>query len=169
MLLFCTTMQYSKDMKKYTRWSGLYIPAFLDSGSVSDLVGVISSPRVQTKNKTTQTEFSPIFICYIYGKRSYGGSKTWEPRIWYRVWHCRNCCRTRSILRYEINHRLRVKSLCTYDSLLLYTNTAVMRLVSHSHTAKGRPILLGWRQQGVLEYTRPQSYNKIQTCYLSEW
>ena len=97
----------------------IYSPQFLDSGSVSDRIGLVSYLRMQTKNTTTQTQFSPLFAYCIHGKRSYGRRKSRESRIWYRVWHCPNCCRMRSILRNEIYHRLRVKSLCTYDSLLL--------------------------------------------------
>ena len=122
----------------------IYSPQFLDSGSVSDRIGLVSSLRMQTKNTTTQTQFSPLFAYCIHGKRSYGRRKSRESRIWYRVWHCPNCCRMRSILRNEIYHRLRVKSLCTYDSLLLTlyqysSNEACF----HSHTAKGRPLFLG--------------------------
>ena len=44
-------------------------------------------------------------------------------------------------------------------------------LFCHSYTAEeGLRIFLGWRQQqGVLEYTRIQSYTKIQIYDLGEW
>ena len=56
-----------------------------------------------------------------------------------------------------------------------YTSTAVL-IFYHSYAVeegeKGLHIFLGWRQQQVvLEYTRPQSYNKtpVQIYDLGQW
>ena len=52
------------------------------------------------KKRNWQTHMKPTLIYLLcIGKRSYGGSTTWEPRnIWYRVWHCPSFCRMRRIL-----------------------------------------------------------------------
>ena len=133
----------------------------------------IYSPDTEIKCLTNTTKKPPFFIYSIYGKRSCGGSPTWEPRnIWYRVWYCPNCCRMRRIPWYYINHRLPVKSLCTYIIRFYLSYTSTYRSIdffTHIQQRNGG-IFLGWRQQReVLEYTRPQSYNKIQIYDLGEW
>ena len=72
----------------------------------------------------------------------------------------------------SINHHLPVKLLCTYFSLLLIIYQYIQQYwpFYHSCTAKEGWYIFSWRQQQVvLEYTPPQSNNKIQIYDLGEW
>ena len=74
-------------------------PYFLGSGSVLGWVRFTSSPRIQQQNNLpTQPKFHPASITIFLGKGHAAGVQLENYiRIWYRVWHCPNCCRMRSI------------------------------------------------------------------------